>query len=99
MALLEVYVGDGRAVTVYAGTRVQLSSISCPAKKVFVQAETDNGGIVVVGGSTVVAALATRRGISLYARDDVLPLDIDDLNTVWLDSTVSGEGLTFVYLN
>ncbi len=38
---------------------------STPCKKVTITAETDNTGIVVIGGSTVVAALGTRQGTPL----------------------------------
>lgn len=92
---------DGRTVVTTAGTRVQLSAVSVPARSVVVTAETDNTGIIVVGGPAVVAALATRRGtplsagdsIQLSSRDDA----IDDLNQIWLDSTVSTDGVTFQY--
>ena len=88
-------IGDGRKVTVSAGTSVALAS-STAAKWVTVTAETDNSGVVVVGGSTVVAALATRRGIPLMAGDSCT-LPIDDLADVYIDSTVSGDGVTFTY--
>ena len=54
-------VGDGRQVVTTAGTRVQLSASSVHCKRVTICAETDNTGFIVVGGTTVVAALATRR--------------------------------------
>ncbi len=97
MALVEVYVSDGRQPVTAAGTRVQLVYVSSPAKKVIVQAEASITGIIVVGGPTVVAANATRRGQALYARETAT-LEISDLNTVYLDGTVSGEGATFVYM-
>ena len=88
-------VGDGRKVVTTAGTREALAS-STPCKKVDITAETDNTGVVVVGGSTVVAALSTRRGVPLYA-GDTYSLEIDNLNDINIDTTVSGEGVTFTY--
>lgn len=88
-------VGDGRKVVAVAGTREALAG-STACKKVLVTAETDNAGIVVVGSSTVVASLATRRGFALYA-GDWCELETDNLADVYLDSTVSGDGVTFVY--
>ena len=85
---------DGRTVVTTAGTRVALAS-STVVKEVVITAETDNTGIVVVGGSTCVAALATRRGIPLNAGDSV-SFQITNLNAVSLDSTVSGDGVTFM---
>ena len=89
-------IGDGRKVVTTAGTRVTLAS-STACKQVAITAETDNTGIVVVGGSTVVATLATRQGVPLNP-GDTITLDIDNLADINLDSTVSGDGVTFLYL-
>lgn len=88
-------IADGRTVVTTAGTRVVLAA-STPCKKVDIQAETDNTGVIVVGGTTVVAALATRRGICLQP-GDTYSLEIDNLNDVNLDSTVNGDGVTYTY--
>lgn len=88
-------IGDGRKVVTTAGTALALATTT-PCKKVTITAETDNTGIIVVGGSTVVAALATRRGTPLNAGDSY-EVDIDDLADVYLDTTVSGDGVTFTY--
>lgn len=86
-------VADGRKVVTTAGTPVALAS-STPAKGVQITAETDNTGTIVVGSSTVVATLATRRGTPLGPGDS-LHLRVDNLADVYLDSTVSGDGVTF----
>ena len=97
MGLFEVYIGDGSKSVTSPGTRVALSSVSCPAKKVIIQANVTNAGLLAVGGSTVVAAYATRTGIALYASEAFL-MEISDLNTVFLDSTAIGDGVTFIYI-
>lgn len=88
-------IADGRKVVTTAGTRVTLAS-STACKQVAITAETDNTGLIVVGGSTVVAALATRQGTPLSAGDSIV-MDIDNLADVYLDSTVNGDGVTFTY--
>jgi len=88
---------DGRKVVATAGTRVTLAA-STTCKHVTITAETNNTDIVVVGGVTVVAALATRQGVPLYP-GDTYDLDIDDLADVYLDAMVSTEGVTYVYFN
>ncbi len=88
-------IGDVRAVVTTAGTRVDLAS-STASRVVVITAETDNTGTIVVGGSTVVAVLATRRGTPLSPGDSV-SINIDNLSDVKLDSTVSGDGVTFTY--
>lgn len=88
-------IGDGRKVVTTAGTAVALATTTA-IKRVYIQAETDNTGVIVVGASTVVASLATRRGVALNA-GDTLTLDIDDIADVFIDSTVNGDGVTFTY--
>lgn len=90
-------IGDGRKVVTTAGTRVALAA-STAIKTVVITAETDNTDKIVVGGSTVVAALATRQGTPLDPGDSLI-LNLDDLADVYIDSMVSGEGVTFTYLN
>lgn len=84
----------GRKVVTTAGTAVNFSGSSC--KEVIITAETDNTGVVVVGGSGVIASLATRLGVPLNAGDSVVIGLSDDLSELWLDSTVSGDGVTFL---
>ena len=90
-------IGDNRKVVTTAGTRVALAA-STLVKTVIITAETDNTGDVVVGGATVEAALATRQGTPLDPGDSII-LNIDDLADIYLDSAVSGDGVTFTYLN
>lgn len=88
-------ISDGRKTVTTGGTAEALAS-STACKKVTITAETDNTGLVVVGGSSVVASLATRRGTPLYAGDS-MEFDIDNLADVYLDVTVNGEGVTYTY--
>jgi len=87
----------GRTVVTTAGVPVQLSTSTARVGSVSITAETDNTGIIVVGDSNVVAALATRKGLPLSAGDSVT-LDIAQLSAVYLDSTVSTDGVTYLVL-
>ena len=89
-------VGDGRAFVTTPGTAVALAA-STAIKEVTVTAETNNTDIIVVGGSTVVAALATRRGIPLYPGDS-FTIESDNLAEVYIDAEVGTEGVTYSYL-
>ena len=86
---------DGRKAVTTAGTAVQLSSTSVPVYGVLLVAETANTGTVVAGSTTVVASSSTRQGVPLNKGDGIY-LHVNNLNKVWLDSTVSGEGVTYV---
>jgi hypothetical protein len=88
-------IGDGRKVVAAAATAETLA-VSTACKTVVITAETDNTGVISVGASDVVAALATRKGTPLNAGDSV-SIDIDNLSKVYLDTTVSGDGVTYTY--
>ena len=90
-------IGDGRKVVAAAGTAEALAA-STACEKVDIQAELDNTGVIVVGGSTVVATAATRRGIALRAGDSYC-LEVDNLADVYIDAEVNGEGVTYTYFN
>lgn len=88
---------DGLKLVTTAGTRETLVASSTPARSVTITAKGSNTGDVVVGGSTVVALdNATRRGTPLAA-GDTMTMDIDDLQKIYIDTTVNGEGVTFTY--
>lgn len=86
-------ISDGRAFVTTSGTRVQLTSTGL-ISEVTIQAEEDNTGKVVVGGSTVVAALATRRGITL-APGDTVTLQTNNLSNIYIDAMVNTDGVTY----
>jgi hypothetical protein len=88
---------DGRKVVTTAGTAVALSSTTSLVDYIIITAETDNTGIIVVGASTVVASLSTRRGTPLVAGASLV-LEGADLADTYLDSTVSGDGVTYTYM-
>jgi len=89
-------IADGRKFVTTAGTAVALASTTTTCKKVEITAEFNNTGVIVVGGSTVVADLATRRGTPLYA-GSTYTLVIDNLTDIYIDATVSTDGVTFTY--
>lgn len=59
-------------------------------------AELDNTDYVVIGDSTCLADLATRRGIPLSAGNSIT-LDVQDLYALYVDAVVATEGVTFLY--
>ena len=89
---------DGSKNVTTAGTAVPLVATSTECKRVDVTARINNTDVVVVGASTVVAASGTRRGVPLLpgATYTFYPTDLAD---VYIDSVVSGEGVSFVYFD
>mgnify|MGYP001588593779 CR=1 FL=1 len=100
MALLEnpaSSVIDGRKEVAVAGTEEKLSTDDSRIISVAITAETNNTGIIVVGGSTVIASESTRRGTPLAAGDTTV-LTVSQLSAVWLDTTVNTDGVTYLAL-
>lgn len=91
-------IADGNKDVTLAGTAEKLIASATPCRKVTITANIDNSDYVVVGGSTVVAAVAGRRGTPLVQGQsfDVL---IDDASKIYLDVVSSGDGVTYTYLN
>lgn len=89
-------IGTGRKVVTTAGTAVQLSTTSAVCTTIAIQAETDNTGDIAVGDANVVAADGAERGIILTAGDSTT-LAVNNLNLVYIDSTVNGDGVTYLY--
>lgn len=88
---------SGRKAVTTAGTRVPLAASSTKARKVMLQYGEGSSGTICVGGSTVVAAVATRNGFQLGGLPDWVELEIGDLADVYIDSTISGDYVIFNY--
>jgi proteasome assembly chaperone (PAC2) family protein len=89
---------NGRKIVSSAGTPEALVASMTPCKEVIITAESDNTGVISVGGSGVIAALGTRTGAYLEAGDP-MTLNIDDAQKIFIDSTVSGDGVTFLIIS
>lgn len=84
---------NGKKTVTTAGTRVTLAS-SQVVKSVVIKALVANTGVIYVGDGSV----ASTTGFALTAGDTV-SLDIANLATVNLDSSVNGEGVTYIASN
>lgn len=73
-----------------AGTRVQLPDYAC--REVTIIAKRANTGYIYVGGVDVAAALY---GAELAAKDSIT-LAVSNTNLVYIDASVSGEGISYV---
>lgn len=84
---------NGKKTVTTAGTRVTLAS-STTVKSVTIKALSTNTGFIYVGDTTV----ASTNGFQLSA-GETISMDIANLNTVNLDSSVSGESVTYIGVN
>lgn len=88
-------IGHGVTTVTTAGTDVALAG-STACKRVTIQSQTDNTGVIAVGATGVDATVATGTGILLFP-GDIFELDIDNLADVFIDSSVNGEGVRYTY--
>lgn len=95
---IPVNIIDGNMSVGTAGNRLQLSTANVPCVSVTMTARSANTGIVCIGGSSVVATSASRTGVPLSA-GDIAIIEIINLNKLYLDATVSGEGVSYYYKN
>lgn len=84
--------GNGSTNNVTSGVAVPLSSSTSTAS-VTVRAKSTNTGKIYVGSSSVSAS----NGFQLAASETV-SADINNLNKIYIDAAVSGEGVTYIYI-
>jgi len=84
--------GGTKDVTTAGVPEALASSTAC--KSVYIKAKLANTGSIYVGGSTVTSTT----GITLAAGDSI-QFDISNLSTVYIDSSVNGEGVGYTYFN
>lgn len=73
-----------------AGTRQQLPNVPC--REVTLIGLSSNTGSIYVGGSNVSSAVF---GAELSAKDSIT-LPVNNTNLIWIDASVSGEGISYV---
>ena len=88
-------IGHGVKTVTTAGTDEALAG-STACKRVVVQAQSDNTGVIAVGATGVDATIATGTGVLLFPAD-TFEIEIDNLADIFIDSTVSGDGVRYSY--
>lgn len=86
---------QGKKTVTTAGTDVVLAA-STPAKKVLIQAYRANTGYISVGAAGTDATNTNGDSIQLAAGESVL-IPCSDLANIFIDATVSGEGVRYTY--
>lgn len=88
-------IGHGVKTVTAAGTDEALAATT-EIKMVTIQAQTDNTGLIAFGAAGVDATEATGTGDVLYPGDSA-DVYITDLASVFIDATVSGDGVRYTY--
>ena len=84
-------VDSGQATVTTAGTQVQLPTQA--VKAVSIKAKSTNTGLIYVGDSGVTSS----NGYILSAKEAV-DFAIDNLNRIYVDSSVNGEGVSYLWV-
>lgn len=86
----------GQQVVAAAGTPVKLPDFRVGEDcSLVIKAKKTNTGIIGVGYSSVTAALSATDNFQLEAGEAV-KLKVDSPAKVWIDASVSGEGVEFI---
>lgn len=85
-------VGTGQKTVSAAGTAEQLTAQAC--KAVSIAAKAANTGNIFIGGSTVSSANGR-----ILAPGDSIDLAIDNLNRLYIDAAVNGEGISYLWVS
>ena len=84
-------VGSGQKTVAVAGTREQLTAQAFRA--VSIAANPDNTGNIFLGDVTVSSANGR-----ILKPGDAIDLAIDNLNRLYIDAAVSGEGISYLWV-
>ncbi len=87
-------IGGDTATVVTSGTAVQLPAHAC--SQVQIIANASNTGVIYVGGSNVLAA--NKNGLELQVTASC-SFNISNSNILYIDSTHSGDTISFIYLS
>lgn len=86
------FIGDGYKAVTTAGVKEALAS-STQCRYVIIMALSSNTGNIYIGGTTV-SSTSGRALVSLQSEK----IDIDNLNKIYIDSDVNGEGVMYTYV-
>lgn len=95
---------SGKKVIATAGTPLQLvSTVGTFAKKLTITPFSANTGVIAIGGSAATtvanATIGSQQGLVAIKAATPLELYDVDLSQVWVDASVNGEGVSYLYEN
>ena len=84
--------GHNQKTVTTAGTEQRLSATSILCSSIVVKALSTNTGLIYVGNSS---SVASTNGFVLSASESIA-MDIDNVQDVWIDSSVNAEGVSWI---
>lgn len=86
-------IGGGQKTVTTAGSRVQLTTTDTPCRRIFFIGLQGMQGACYIGGSGV----SSTNGVYIYA-GQIVTIDIDNLNKIYLDADNNGGGVNYTYV-
>lgn len=87
--------GSGNQSVATSGTALTIGAATC--KYVYIVANTDNSGVISIGGSGTSAITGGQNGILLYAGASTGKLEAS-LPDIFINSSESGDGVAYAYV-
>jgi hypothetical protein len=90
--------GQGGLNVAAAGTPQQLEGASTPCSLLYLTARTGNTKNIAWGFTNAVRATAAAEIGAVLTPGEPVVIPVSNVQNVWIDATVSGEGVSFSYL-
>ncbi len=88
---------SGRKAIAAVGTAEKILAASTACYRVDISADLGNTGIVVIGGSGVVAANGSMEGVVLTPGNPPYTILTDDVSKIYADVQTNGDAVCFTY--
>jgi hypothetical protein len=89
---------SGRTTITTSGTAVRITATSTPVPGVWVGSDENNGGIIVVGDSSVEGTAGSQQGIMIEPAGNSIFIPVNNLNLLYVDSSNSGDEAVWAYV-
>ena len=86
----------GTKTVATAGTAERITATNTLIRRVWIQALPTNTKAIAIGASNVDVTDASRKGLGLFASQGQW-FNVDNLNRIWIDVGVNGEGINYLY--
>lgn len=88
---------SGRKTVAVAGTAEKIIATATGCFKVLLSADLANTSPIVIGDSSIVAALDSQRGVVLTPGNPPVEFPIRDVSKIYVNAITMGDSVCFVY--
>lgn len=88
---------SGRKTVAVAGTAEKIIATATGCFKVLLSADLANTSPLVIGDSSVIAALDSQQGVVLTPGNPPVEFNVRDVSTIYVNAITNGDSVCFVY--